>query len=116
MYKVWKASIKEYRVLNTLTGEVQILERFTALNCALKVDINLYNIAKSNNFANSGNENDYFAWIECNEILKFNNEVATNNVFYNLFKSEFFKDRVSNKTVSNCQFIEINGNTLNYII
>lgn len=113
-YIIWKASITEYRVLNTITGKMQILDRFTAVNCTLNVNVFKYERAKENNFANSGDPNDYFAWIEASEVLPFNNEVAKNNVFYNPFKASTFRDRATEQTIDRANFIEINLNTLNY--
>jgi hypothetical protein len=114
-YIIWKASITEYRVLNTVTGEMQILDRFTAVNCTFNVNVFKYERAKETSFANSGNPNDYFAWIECQAILPFNNEIAKQNVFYNPFKASTFRDRVTEQTINKANFIEINLNTLAYV-
>ena len=114
MYKVWKASVDEYRVLNTLTGRVEVLKNFTILGCSFKVDINLYNSALERNFANSGDDNDYFAWIECKRIIRNNKNKLVSKVFYNPFKSSFFRDRTSLEIKSFADKVEINGNTLSY--
>lgn len=113
MYIIWKASIEEYRVKNTLTNEIKVLKSFTLIDCSFKVDINLYQKAKDNNFVNSGNPNDFFAWIEAKGI-KEGGKPLKRNVFYNPFKSAYFKDRSTNERKDFTKRININGNLLSY--
>lgn len=114
MYKIWKASVNEYRVQNTITNEVKVLSNFVALNCEFKVNLKQYHEAKKVSFADSGNPFDYFAWIEAESISGA--EVETENkVFYNPFKSPFFKDRQSGKVKHVASKIIINQNLLSYV-
>lgn len=112
-YRIWKASITEYRVQNLETKEVLILSNFVALGCELKVNLKQYYDAKKQCFVNSGNPFDYFAWIEAKEIKPAEADKA-NKVFYNPFKSPFFRDRESNDIITFSNKITINGNTLSY--
>ena len=113
MFIIWKASVTEYRVRNSETNEVQILENFTAVDCEFKVDVKQYELAKKNNFQNSGDANDFFAWIEAVTIAR--TETALDKkVFYNPFKSCNFVDRVTNDCLTSASKVVIEGNTLSY--
>lgn len=114
MYLIWKANINDYRVLNTKTNVVEVLTHFTMLNCSFRVDINAYNKAKASNFANSGKENDYFAWIECSKVIKHKPKMVKSTVFYNPFKSAYFKLRDSFERTDFAKKIVVNANTLGY--
>lgn len=114
-YKIWKASITEYRVLDTWTGEVTVMDTFTAVNCTFRTDEIKYDEARNKNFVNSGDPNDYFAWIECTSILPFNNEVAEKRVFYNPFKGNNFNDRETMNPVLSAHYVEIKQNLLSYV-
>jgi hypothetical protein len=113
-FKIWKASITEYRIQDTVTGEIKVLENFTAVGCELKVNLNLYNQAEQNCFANSGNPFDYFAWIEAVTIAPAEKE-PVKKVFYNPFKSMFFRDRETLEQKHFANKIVFNGNTLSYV-
>ncbi len=110
---IWKASITEYRIQNQDTKEVQVLENFTAVNCKLRVNLKQYYDAKKLGFANSGNPFDFFAWIEAEAIRPAEVDL-TAKVFYNPFKSPFFRDRESGKVKQKAIKIVINQNTLSY--
>jgi hypothetical protein len=113
-YKIWKASIEEYRIKDMATNEVRVLKDFTLLGCKFKVNLKLYNEAKKNNFENSGNPFDFFAWIEADEVLTIVEPLLNDKVFYNPFKGAFFKDRESGKQTSVVSKLVIKGNTLSY--
>lgn len=118
MYIIWKASIENYRVLNTLTGEIKIIKDFIAKDCEFKVNINGFNTARLKNFENSGKPNDYFAYIVAKKVLKmprlglFKRKMQP--VFYNPFKSAYFRNRITGERVDFCNTIRITGNTLAY--
>lgn len=113
-YIIWKSSINEYRVKNTLTGKVSILENFSLQNCKFKVDINKYNEAESVCFKNSGKPDDYFAWIEAEQIIVKLDSPRNNIVFYNPFKSSNFTDRNTGEIVNEASYVVIKGNKLTY--
>lgn len=113
-YKVWKASVTEYRVQNTTTKEIIVAENLTLTNCHLKVSLKRFKEAKINSFQNSGNTTDYFAWIECDNIKINKRNLLPNKVFYNPFKSSFFRNRETLKRITTVKKMIINGNTLSY--
>ncbi len=113
-YKVWKASITEYRVQNTITKEIVIAENLTLTNCRLKVSLKRFKQAKANSFQNSQDPMDYFAWIECEKVKVNKKNLLPNKVFYNPFKSGFFRNRETLKRVTTAKKMIINGNTLSY--
>lgn len=114
MYVIWKASINEYRVQDISTGKVQVLENFIALNCSFWVNLKQYECSKERNFANSGDENDYFACIHASNITIEDHKPLESKVFYNPFKSEWFRDRATEEKILSVKTLVINGNTLSY--
>lgn len=112
-FKVWKASITEYRIKDNLTNEVKVLDKFTLVGCEFKVNLKQYHEAKQINFENSGNPFDFFAWIEADEIKQFEVE-PIDKVYYNPFKSPFFRDRESSKVKQFATKVVINQNVLSY--
>ena len=114
MYIIWKASINEYRVKDVSTGEVQVLENFTAINCTFWVNIEQYERAKQVSFANSGDDNDYFACIHASNVTIEDHVPLESKVFYNPFKSEWFRDRATEQKILSVKKLVINGNTLSY--
>lgn len=114
MYRVWKASITEYRVQNMTTKEIVVAENLTLTNCRFKVSLRRLREAKAKSFQNSGNPMDYFAWIECDAVKIAKRNLLPNKVFYNPFRGCFFRNRETLKRVSTAKKIIINGNTLSY--
>ncbi len=112
-FRIWKASITEYRIKNMITNEVKVMENFTAVGCELKVNLKQYYEAKKVGFVNSGNPFDYFAWIEAVTVAPAEAELP-NKVYYNPFKSPFFRDRESGKVKQRTNKIVFNQNTLSY--
>lgn len=112
-FRIWKASITEYRIKNMITNEVKVLTNFTAVGCELKVNLKQYYDAKKIGFVNSGNPFDFFAWIEAEAILPAEVDLVS-KVYYNPFKSPFFRDRESGKVKQKVNRIVINQNTLSY--
>ena len=113
-YTIWKASINEYRVQNNFTGEVKVVENFTAVNCEFRVNLNQYESDKLNGFKNSGNPFDYFAWIEAEYIFYVTKELLEKKVFYNPFKCSHFRDRTTNEIITFANEIIVQANTLSY--
>lgn len=114
-YKVWKAGINYYRILDTLTGETRVHDNIVMVGCKLMVNCKEYLKAKANNFVNSGNPFDYFAWIEADKVVD-NKEVILypRRVFYNPFKSRFFRNRETNNIIVAAEVITTKGNLLTY--
>lgn len=112
-FKIWKASVTEYRIKDNFTNEVKVLDKFTLVGCEFKVNLKQYHEAKQINFENSGNPFDFFAWIEADTYSKIEEELPK-KVFYNPFRSPFFRDRESSKVKQFATKIVINGNTLSY--
>lgn len=92
VYKIWKHSITHYKVLNTMTNEVTILDKMYLQNVKFVVNKTKYNEAKLKDFKNSGNPFDFFAHMETNTILPYMNDLK-NSVYYNPFKHHLFRDR-----------------------
>lgn len=113
-YIIWKASITEYRVKNLVTNEVKIMTDLNCTGCKFKVDIERYEVAKSKNFINSGDANDFFAWIEAEYITENDVKLEGSNVFYNPFKHYAFRDRLTLKVKHKANALKIRGNTLTY--
>jgi len=115
-YKIWKASIETYRVLDQKTGLISICDTFYTLNALFKVDMPGFLRAEVDNFKNSGKPNDYFAWIETNNIYVKKEVVHhKNNVYYNPFKHPYFRDRNTKKIIHIVKSIIVTGNTLSYV-
>lgn len=114
-YKVWKAGINSYRILDTSTGETKVADNIVMVGCKLMVNCKGYLKAKVNNFVNSGNPFDYFAWIEADKVVD-NKEVVLypKQVFYNPFKSRFFRNRETNTIIVAAEVITTKGNLLTY--
>ncbi len=113
-YKVWKASINEYRVQDMTTKEIVVAEHLTLTNCRLKVSLRRFREAKANSFQNSGDPMDYFAWIECEKVKINKKNLLPNKVFYNPFKNSFFRNRETLRRITTAKKMIINGNTLSY--
>lgn len=114
-YKIWKASIDTYRVLDTMTGQTRTTENLVAVGCDLLVSCKAYLQAKANNFANSGRADDYFAWIAADKVVDNKERVLyPKRVFYNPFKSRFFRNRETNQIILSAKIITTKGNLLTY--
>lgn len=114
-YKIWKASINAYRVLDTQTGETFVLSNLTLMGVVFKVDVKGYFKAANKKFADSGDPNDYFAWMEA-DSFSLNNQAVLypSRVFYNPFKSFWFKDRATSQEISSASLVTTVGNILSY--
>lgn len=113
-YTIWKASIDEYRVQNNFTGEVKVVQDFVATDCRFLVNLNQYESDKLNNFKNSGNPFDYFAWIETNDFQEVSNELKEKKVYYNPFKCSQFRDRSTNEILKTASLLIVQKNILSY--
>jgi len=115
-YKIWKASINEYRVLDTKTNEVTVHENLLMIDCRFKVDQKAYERAKLKDFKDTGKDNDYFAWIEAEQVHVDRNFVHYSKiVYYNPFKHAMFRDRGSKQVLTKVQEVVTTGNLLSYI-
>lgn len=116
-YKIWKASIEEYRVLDTKTNKTKVMTEFAAFRCTFKVDLNKYDEAKAKDFKNSGVEDDYFAHIEAENIVETPIiGYCDRPVWYNPFLHTHFRDRLTKDVVNSVGILEVKGNTLKYNI
>lgn len=114
-YKIWKAGIEEYRILDTQTNTKTVYRGFTTVGgCKLMVDEDKYNLAKANNFENSGDEDDYFAWIECNKLTPYTLLHYSKVMFYNPFKHAYFRDKSTLEVLHFVYDITAEGNYLTY--
>lgn len=115
-YRIWKASIEEYRIQEVATGEVRILKNFSLNGVKFCVDVNGFLKAKQREFKNTGDAFDYFAWMEASDVVEESGENAplANTVFYNPFKHMFFRDRTTEKCLANAQKVRVRGNFLTY--
>ena len=113
-YTIWKASINQFRVQNNFTGEVKVVENFIATDCKFLVNLNQYESDKLNEFKNSGNPFDYFAWIEANEFQEVLRDLKEKKVFYNPFKCSQFRDRSTNEVLRVANLLIVQGNILSY--
>lgn len=115
-YKIWKRDVTNYWVQKP-NGELESHSNLLLFNCRLMVDIQKYDVARQNNFVNSNDPFDYFAWIEAssmvynphNSLWLFDKEL-----YYNPHKSTYFKDRDSESILKKADFISTVGNILYY--
>jgi hypothetical protein len=114
-YRVWKKSITEYNVLDTVTGELFTITNFELHGCRFRVDVDKYHLARALDFKNTGDTFDYFAWIEAKEFKQSYTGIDTESVvFYNPFKNIYFRDRVTEKIVTHASVVRVSGNYLEY--
>lgn len=113
-YRIWKASINEYRIEDTTTGKRIVLEEFALVNCRFMVDEQSYVNAALHEFKNSGKEDDYFAWIEAENVLVKQYPEQNKVVFYNPFKDMYFRDRGTGENLYEAKLVVVKGNKLTY--
>ena len=123
-YKIYKASIDTYRVMESSTGVLVAndVKNLVLTNVTARVDLMKYFDAQSKGFRNSGDPLDFFAWLECDSFeIKSEPNVfhrIPGVMFYNPFKSAYFRDRNTGKNLHRGQvfpFVLIEGNSLRYI-
>lgn len=115
-YKIWKDSINTYKILDTESDLISICTNFYALDCIFNVDIKDYIKAEAEGFVNSGDPDDYFAWIAANKVYVKDEIVHSNApVYYNPFKHPFFRNKHTNKIVHIARSVMVTGNTLSYV-
>ena len=124
MFHIYKASITEYRVLNVETGQFEHIDAkgLTIRNPRFVCESTGYFKAKRNEFKNSGDPLDYFAYIETDEmplitealdpelILKCNLQC----VKFNPFKERYFFDTETLEPIKEAATCIISGNFLAY--
>lgn len=124
MYHVYKASITEYRVLNTLTGEFEetAAKGLTIRNPRFVCDQTGFEKAETNAFQNSGDPLDYFAYIECDELPLITGNIDPEliikcnfkQVKFNPFKFSYFFDNETLTPINEAATCMISGNFLAY--
>lgn len=122
-FEVFKANLTEYRVKDLKTGIItNVGENLILHNVYAKTDLAAYEIARKNNFKNSGIESDYFACLVCEryEIKQEPNlfHRIKDCIFFNPFKSAWFMDRETGarfRPYTKLKFVLIQGNTLKYV-
>lgn len=115
-FKIWKASIDSYRVLDTVTGNVDVVSNLTLKDVVFRVDTKKYLQSSKDGFKDSGDPNDYFAWMEADSLV-VNKEAVLypNKVYYNPFKAMCFRDRVTSQEIFNARLVTTIGNILSYV-
>lgn len=114
-FKVWKASVTEYRIFDTLTQTTTVKSNVVMVNASFCVDKNKYYQAKTEDFKNSGDESDYFAWIEAEEVVDNSISLRYNNqVYYNPLVNRNFRDRITKEKVKVASYVATVGNLLTY--
>lgn len=114
-YKIWKKSIEEYHVLDTVTNELKVMVNFILWNATFHVDKYKYELAQDNNFKNSGDTHDYFAWIEADKVMEGEFIKYSDHVWYNPFKHTHFRDRETEEVVDESSSVVVYGNLLTYL-
>jgi len=114
-YKIWKATKSTYRVLDTKTGLTSEVEKFFTSNAIFHVDIDRYIKSEAGEFEDTGQPDDYFAWIETNDIgVKDEVHLFPEKVYYNPFLNPFFRNRKTNRIIHIARVLIVDGNTLSY--
>ena len=114
-FKIWKADIDSYRVLDRHTGELSVVSDLVAINCLFVVDASEYCEAAKSGFIDSGNPLDCFAWIDADKVSRNTQRVAyPKTVFYNPFKHESFRDKNTFETLTAARIVTTIGNRLTY--
>ncbi len=114
-YKIWKAGLNSYRVLDRSSGALTVLDDIVALNCTTHVDTNQYCEAKENGFKDSGNPLDCFAWIDADKVVANTSRVLyPKRLLFNPFKGNKFINRSTGETILTANIITTVGNTLSY--
>jgi hypothetical protein len=92
-FRIYKADIDTYRVLDTLTDRLipQVGRYITVNEPVFRVDDEKYQKASLTNFQNSGDPMDYFAWIECDSFSWGVLYQAPYQIKFNPFKSNKFR-------------------------
>lgn len=117
MYHVYKKDIENYRVYDTMQDKiVHEGSQLFVYNPRFIVNYDGYLEAEKNNFINSGDPDDYFAWIECDNLLtKVTQEQALShrtNIYFNPYKMFYFAKRHSMEPIIRAPSVVIRGNFL----
>lgn len=125
MYKIWKHDMDSYWVERLsrngkgdyIANKLEKHSNLLLLNCRFIVDHRKYDAAKQVGFNNSGDPQDYFAWIEALNVIPNpgNKEwIFDNKLYFNPHKSLYFKDRDSDEILLQADFVSTVGNILYY--
>ena len=115
-YRIYKESFDTYRVHDTLSGEiVSAGSNLQVVGAIFKVDQQAYFNAKKLDFANSGDNKDYFAWIETDTIYLNRGRMTGIEVYFNPHKGNYFKYRSNDTQVLSAEVVQIEGNKLSII-
>ncbi len=115
-YRIYKESFDSYRIHDTLSGDiVSTNQSLQVIGAIFKVDQKGYFAAKKLDFANSGDGNDYFAWIETNTIYLNRGRMTGVEVYFNPHKGNYFKYRSNDTQVLSAEVVQIEGNKLSII-
>lgn len=121
---VFKSSLDTYRILNRFTGQfiTEDAKNIVLKNAKPIVNLRKYEDAKLNNFDNSGDKKDFFAYLLCEsfEIKQEPNvfQRIKNRLYFNPFKSKWFRDKNTNEVFRpyhTFKFVFIEGNELRYL-
>lgn len=114
-YKIWKAGLHSYRVLDRSNGALTVMHDLIALNCTTHVNTNQYIAAKERGFKDSGNPLDCFAWIDADKVVANTSRVLyPKRLLFNPFKDNKFINRVTGETILSTNIVTTVGNTLSY--
>lgn len=114
-YRIWKATESTCRVLDTKTGLKSEVEKFFTSNAVFHVNITGYIKSEADEFKDTGKPDDYFAWIETDDIIVVAEaHLLPDKVYYNPFLNPFFRDRRSNRIIHMARVLIVDGNTLSY--
>lgn len=113
-YRIYKASIHTYRVLDLQTGNlIDGTYRFLTIdNPRFRVNHRKYQEAAKGGFKNSGDPLDYFAWIETDSFTVGASFMPSRQVKFNPFKADKFMAVDSGDEVREADVCVITGNNL----
>lgn len=124
MFHIYKASITEYRILDTESGGFITTDAkgLTIKDPRFIVEAAGFLEAKKKSFKNSGDPFDYFAYIECEEIPLITDDIDPEliikynfkQVKFNPFKFDYFFDNETLSPINEAATCVISGNFLAY--
>lgn len=114
-YKIWKAGLHSYRVLDRSNNELTVMDDLVALDCTTHVDTSQYLVAKEGGFKDSGNPLDCFAWIDADKVVANTSRVLyPKRLLFNPFKGNKFINRATGEPILSANVVTTVGNTLSY--